>query len=221
MNFTRNAITHASRQLAEELREKGINDPLVMQGISMTPRDEFVSPGFRTRAWENEALPIQCGQTISQPYTVAWMTQLLNPRPGMKVLEIGTGSGYQAAVLHNMGIKVWSVERIPELLENARNTFDRMGYNIATQLADGTLGWSTFAPYDGILVTAGAPEVPASLLRQLAVGGRLVIPVGDRQTQRLEVIDRIAEDDFEVRDCGEFRFVPLIGRRGWNEESSN
>ena len=193
----------------------------MLNGISLTQRDEFVSSGFQTRAWENEALPIECGQTISQPFTVAWMTQLLEPRAGMRVLEIGTGSGYQAAVLYNMGIRVWSVERIADLLGNARKTFDRLGYNIATHLGDGTLGWSSFAPYEGILVTAGAPEVSQSLLRQLSIGGRLVIPVGDRSVQRLQVIQRVGEEEFEVQDRGEFRFVPLIGRRGWADENTN
>ena len=218
---SRNGVTSGSRQLADELSEKGITDELVLQGIHLTPRDEFVPRGFQRRAWENEALPIDCGQTISQPYTVAWMTQLLEPYKGMKVLEIGTGSGYQAAVLHNMGIKVWSVERIPELLEDARNTFDRLGYNIPTHLGDGTLGWSAYGPYHGILVTAGAPSVSGSLLRQLAIGGRLVIPVGDKRSQRLQMIERLDEEDYDVRDCGEFRFVPLIGRRGWNEDGVN
>ncbi len=216
-----NVLNGASLQLATELKEKGITNQLVLNGISLTQRDEFVSSGFRTRAWENEALPIECGQTISQPYTVAWMTQLLEPYEGMKVLEIGTGSGYQAAVLYNMGIRVWSVERIADLLANARKTFDRLGYNIATHLGDGTLGWSTFAPYDGILVTAGAPDVPQSLMRQLTVGGRLVIPVGDKSVQRLQVIQRVSEDEYEVQDRGEFRFVPLIGRRGWIDEKKN
>lgn len=212
--------TSASRHLVEELREKGITDERVLEGIARTPRQEFVPAGFRKRAYENEALPIDCGQTISQPYTVAFMTQLLHPAEGMKVLEIGTGSGYQAAVLSNMGVRVWSVERIPELLREARERFDRFGIRVATHLGDGTLGWSAFAPYDGIIVTAGAPGVPGTLVKQLKVGGLLVIPVGDKAMQRLEVIRRVSEDEYDVQDYGEFRFVPLIGRRGWEEQSA-
>lgn len=212
--------TNASRHLMEELRAKGITDSRVLQGIARTPRQEFVPAGFRRRAYENEALPIDCGQTISQPFTVAYMTQLLHPRKGMKVLEIGTGSGYQAAVLYNMGVNVWSVERIPELLREARERFERLGIRVATHLGDGTLGWNNFAPYDGIIVTAGAPTVPGTLVKQLTIGGLLIIPVGDKTMQRLEVIRRVSEDEYEVEDHGEFRFVPLIGRRGWGEEST-
>lgn len=218
-NLVGSGSARANRRLAQELEEKGITNELVLRAVAATPREEFVHASFRGRAYENEALPIDCGQTISQPYTVAFMTQLLDPRPGMKVLEIGTGSGYQAALLHNMGVKVWSVERIADLLQEARARFAALGYDIATHLGDGTLGWSAVAPYDGILVTAGSPKVPGALLRQLAEGGRLIIPVGDRSVQRLEVVTRTGPEEFEVEDMGEFRFVPLIGRRGWADDT--
>ena len=206
-----------SQHLSDELRSKGIENEIVLKSIAGVPREWFVSEGFKARAYDNEALPIACGQTISQPYTVARMTQLLNPFEGMKVLEIGTGSGYQASVLSELGARVWSIERMPELLETARSTFERHGITVATRLGDGTVGWSEFAPYDGIIVTAGAPKIPSPLMNQLSIGGRLVIPVGEKQLQQLFVVERLTEDDFDVSEHGEFRFVPLIGKRGWDD----
>jgi len=204
-------------ELIDQLKEKGIRNPDVLRAIAETPREEFVAPSFRWRAYTDEALPIDCGQTISQPYTVAVMTEALQPFKGMKVLEIGTGSGYQAAVLSSLGVRVWSIERQADLFRIARERFDRAGIPVATKLGDGSVGWSEFAPYDGILVTAGAPTIPDALTRQLAVGGRLVIPVGNRQEQRLNIVTRVSDDEFETDDVGEFRFVPLIGKRGWEE----
>ncbi|MCB0711520.1 MAG: protein-L-isoaspartate(D-aspartate) O-methyltransferase [Ignavibacteriae bacterium] len=203
--------------LAEELRENGIDNPEVLKAIAEIPREWFVPEGFRARAYDNEALPIDCGQTISQPYTVARMTQLLNPFQGMKVLEIGTGSGYQAAVLSAIGCRVWSIERVPDLLQTARHRLEKHGFHVATRLGDGTVGWSEYAPYDGIIVTAGAPKIPSPFVSQLSIGGRLVIPVGEKATQQLFVVTRIDEEDYEVEEHGEFRFVPLIGKRGWEE----
>ena len=202
-------------RLSEELQDQGIDNPDVLKAVAEIPREWFVPEGFRGRAYENEALPIDCGQTISQPYTVARMTQLLHPYDGMRVLEIGTGSGYQAAVLSAIGCRVWSIERVPELLKTARQRLEAHGFHVATRLGDGTVGWSEFAPYDGIIVTAGAPKIPSPLVAQLAVGGRLVIPVGKKDTQQLFVVTRVSEDDYEVEEYGEFRFVPLIGKRGW------
>ena len=207
----------SARHLSEELRKKGIDNEALLKAIEEIPREWFVPEGFRSRAYDNEALPIDCGQTISQPWTVARMTQLLNPREGMKVLEIGTGSGYQAAVLAAMGIRVWSIERVPELLKTARKRLEEHKFHVATRLGDGTIGWGEFAPYDGILVTAGSPKIPAPLVQQLAIDGRLIIPVGKRDAQQLFVVTRLSEDDYDVEEYGEFRFVPLIGKRGWKE----
>ncbi len=214
------ATASARAELIDHLRESGIRDERVLHAIAMVPREEFVQDAFRHRAYEDSALPIACGQTISQPYTVAMMTQLLEAEPGMKVLEVGTGSGYQAAVLHTLGLKVFTIERHFELLQNARAVFQKLGYNIASHLGDGTLGWSTFAPYDRIVVTAGAPDIPTSLLRQLAPDGRLVIPIGGRQQQRMQAAIKIGDtSQYDVFDYGEFKFVPLVGRNAWDQES--
>ncbi len=205
----------ARAELLRELRQQGIENDAVLAAIGSVPREAFVSEAFGARAYENSALPIDCRQTISQPYTVAFMTQLLNPTPGDRVLEIGTGSGYQAAVLFNMGVRVFTIERHNELHRHAEATFERLGMDIACHCGDGTIGWSGYAPYDGIIVTAGAPDVPKALTDQLAAGGRLVIPVGDKQDQTLYRITRDADGNLSGEEFHEFRFVPLIGRQGW------
>jgi protein-L-isoaspartate(D-aspartate) O-methyltransferase len=211
---------HSARQeLLNKLKERGIEDPTVLHAIAQVPREEFVAPAFRHRAYDDDALPIEQSQTISQPFTVAAMSQYLESKPGMSVLEIGTGSGYQAAVLWFMGLRVFTVERHAELLHQARTRLERLGCNVASHLGDGTLGWSAFAPYDRIIVTAGAPSIPSTLLRQLAPDGRLVIPVGGSDEQQLQVIVRLGDrNEYDVFDYGEFRFVPLIGRKGWGSE---
>lgn len=209
----------ARSELIEMLRERGITDERVLQAISLVPREVFTPSAFQQRAYEDSALPISCGQTISQPYTVAMMTQLLEAQPGMKVLEIGTGSGYQAAVLHAMGMKVFSIERHADLLADARRNLEKIGANVATHLGDGTLGWSSYAPYDRIIVTAGAPRIPSPLLRQLAPDGRLVIPIGNRDLQRMEVAIKVGDtNEYDLYDYGEFKFVPLIGRNAWDKD---
>jgi protein-L-isoaspartate(D-aspartate) O-methyltransferase len=177
-------------------------------------RHLFVPEPFTNRSYEDSALPIGKGQTISQPYTVAFMTQALGVRAGDKILEIGTGSGYQSSVLSVLGARVFSIERDHELLAGARKMFDRLGYRIATKGGDGTVGWNEFAPYNGIIVTAGAPDVPRPLTEQLAEGGKLVIPVGTLQQQALIVITRHCEE-FIRREIEGFKFVPLIGKMGW------
>jgi protein-L-isoaspartate(D-aspartate) O-methyltransferase len=210
---------HALQGLLDELRSKGITDERVLGAIARIPREEFVPATFRHRAYDDDALPIACAQTISQPYTVAMMSQLLEARPDMSVLEIGTGSGYQAAVLYFMGLRVFTVERHAELLKEARERLARIGVNVATHLGDGTVGWSQFAPYDRIIVTAGAPTVPGALLRQLAPNGRLVVPVGGTDAQQMKVVDRRGDgEEFDIADAGSFKFVPLIGRNGWSRE---
>lgn len=216
---TLSSFSIACNELIALLREKGVRDERVLRAVSLVPREEFVPSAFRHRAYEDSALPIGSGQTISQPYTVAMMTQLLEAEPGMKVLEIGTGSGYQAAVLHMMGLKVFTIERHYDLLHQARITLDKIGCNVASHLGDGTLGWSSFAPYDRIIVTAGAPTIPSSLLKQLAPNGRMVIPTGGREAQRMEVVMKLGDsNEYDVYDYGEFKFVPLIGRNAWDRD---
>lgn len=194
---------------------KGITDPSVLNVMAKVERHLFVEAPFINRAYEDSALPIGHQQTISQPYTVAFMTQALAPKPGDKVLEVGTGSGYQAVILAMMGCRVFTIERHLGLLTGARKMFDSLELRIASKGGDGTIGWSEFAPFDGIIVTAGAPEVPESLKKQLADGGRLVIPVGDRDIQKL-VIMRREGDLFLKEEVFGFKFVPLVGKNGWS-----
>ncbi|MCK6602700.1 MAG: protein-L-isoaspartate(D-aspartate) O-methyltransferase [Bacteroidetes bacterium] len=202
--------------LISVLRKKGISDEQVLTAVSRVPRHEFIQSSLVHRAYEDVALPIGLGQTISQPYTVAIMTQSLRVSPGMKILEIGTGSGYQAAVLKAAGCQVFSIERHLELMTKARTTLERLGMDIACRCADGTLGWSQFAPFDGIIVTAGGPLIPDPLKKQLKTGARLVIPVGDDKVQNLHVITRLADDRFSTEVIEGFKFVPLIGKEGWS-----
>lgn len=209
---------HAYRrnQLVESLREKMISDEKVLDAIRAIPRHLFVDTALENRAYEDSALPIGKGQTISQPYTVAVQTELLQVRPGQKILEIGTGSGYQTAILCEMGADVYSVERHDELLRKAREHLGMLGYRARMKSGDGTLGWSAYAPYHGILVTAGAPVVPEELFRQLEIGGRLVVPVGDHEKQVMLRITRIDEENYSEESFKTFKFVPLIGEKGWH-----
>jgi len=197
------------------LRDRLITDERILKAMATVERHLFVPEPFTGKAYDDSALPIGRGQTISQPYTVAFMTQALGVRPGDRILEIGTGSGYQGAVLAEMGARVFSIERDLDLLAGARKIFDRLNYRIATRGGDGTVGWNEFAPYNGIIVTAGAPDVPQPLIRQLADGAKLVIPVGSLQYQALIVITRRGEE-FDRREIEGFKFVPLIGKMGWS-----
>jgi protein-L-isoaspartate(D-aspartate) O-methyltransferase len=203
-------------EMLDLIRSRGISDERVLGALRSVDRHLFVPGPFASRAYEDTALPIGHGQTISQPYTVAFMTEALGCVEGDKVLEVGTGSGYQAAVLSAMGMHVFSIERNLELLSGARKIFDRLGLRVVTRGGDGTVGWSQHAPYQGILVTAAAPEVPAQLLKQLADRGKLVIPVGDREIQSIVVVTRHG-DDFERTASAGFKFVPLIGKAGWGK----
>jgi protein-L-isoaspartate(D-aspartate) O-methyltransferase len=203
--------------LVEKLRKRGITDEVVLKAISVVDRDKFIPDALKMHAYKDIALPIGYGQTISQPYTVAYMTQALELKSDENVLEIGTGSGYQGAILEKMGMKVYSIERQFEIYINTQKLFDKLGIRVHTKYGDGTIGWDEYSPFDGIIVTAGSPSIPASLKKQLANGGRLVIPVGDKRTQILKVIRKLDEDSFEVNDIPEFAFVPLIGREGWNK----
>lgn len=204
------------KKLVEEIRRKGIRDPRVLQAIENTPRHLFVDSALENRAYEDSALPISCGQTISQPYTVAAQTELLEIEEGDKVLEIGTGSGYQAAILAYLGAKVYSIERHEPLYLSARAILKELGYRPNLKCGDGTVGWSAYAPYDGIVVTAGAPVVPEDLIKQLSVGGRLIVPVGDQKVQTMTRITRISDNEFNQEQLKQYKFVPLIGEKGWN-----
>jgi protein-L-isoaspartate(D-aspartate) O-methyltransferase len=207
-----------ARMVDEQIARRGVRDERVLAAMRDVPRHEFVGPRETFAAYWDRALPIEQGQTISQPYMVAAMTEALALPQHSRVLEIGTGSGYQAAVLSLIADDVISVERHEPLARDARERLDRLGYrNVRVVVGDGTLGWADTAPYDGILVTAGAPAVPEMLRQQLAEGGRLVIPVGDEHLQRLLVVTR-AGDRFEERRGETCAFVPLIGQNAWPEK---
>jgi len=208
------------QNLVDKLREKGIKNDRVLDAFNHIPRHKFVDTALEDRAYQDSALPIGRGQTISQPYTVARQTELLEVFPGEKVLEIGTGSGYQAAILCALGAKVYSVERHKKLYEKARDTLRELGYSVEMKLGDGTLGWSAYAPYDAIVVTAGAPVVPDDLVDQLNVNGRLVVPVGDAKKQEMVRVLKLRENEFEEERYRDFKFVPLVGEKGWKDEGN-
>jgi protein-L-isoaspartate(D-aspartate) O-methyltransferase len=196
-----------------QVQARGVRDARVLAAMRKVPREEFIPEGLREFAYEDSPLPIAADQTISQPYIVAFMVEALALAGGEKVLEIGAGSGYAAAVLGEIAGRVFTIERIEELAEGARSVLERLGYhNVSVRHGDGTRGWPEEAPFDAIVVTAGGPEVPASLKRQMRVGGRIVIPVGkDACVQALLRITRVAEDEFEQEDLADVRFVPLVG----------
>jgi protein-L-isoaspartate(D-aspartate) O-methyltransferase len=204
------------RMVELQLKRRGISDPRVLQAFLAVPRHEFVPERHRGQAYRDTPLPIGEGQTISQPYMVASMTQAAGIEPGHRVLEIGTGSGYQAAILAEMGASVFSVDRIASLAETARRVLDRLGYPVSIRVGDGTLGWPEEAPFDRILVTAGAPSLPEPLPKQLLEGGRLIIPLEDGYSQVLQIVSRTAEG-FEQKRGERCTFVPLIGRHGWRQ----
>tara|TARA_Y100001935_G_scaffold224429_1_gene200898 strand:+ start:281 stop:895 length:615 start_codon:yes stop_codon:yes gene_type:complete len=198
-------------KLAEVVASKGIKDGRVLEAIRTVPRHLFLDSGFEDHAYQDKAFPIGAEQTISQPYTVAFQTELLQVKPGDKILEIGTGSGYQAAVLLHLKAKVYTIERQQELFKKTRLFFEKMGYRPKKMVfGDGYKGLPQEAPFDGIIVTAGAPEVPKALLSQLKVGGRLVIPVGIEE-QTMVLFERKSEKKFEKKEMGAFRFVPMLG----------
>ncbi len=205
------------RQLVKTLIDKGINDEAVINAIQAVPRHYFFEKAFLEHAYQDKAFPIGEGQTISQPYTVAVQTQLLNIKPGDKVLEIGTGSGYQCCILMELGAKVFTIEYNKKLYERAKVQLRTMGYRPHFRLGDGTKGWPTFAPYDKIIVTAGAPSVPEALIEQLAPGGILVIPVGGEDHQEMLRIIKEADGKLKTEKHDYFRFVPLVGKHGWRK----
>ena len=207
------------RALVELLRRRGIRDERVLAALAAVPRHLFFAAEFEAHAYQDKAFPIGEGQTISQPYTVAYQTELLQVRPGQRVLEVGTGSGYQCAVLLQLTVYVCSIEWSPVLFERTRQRLLAQPELLATgaelYCGDGSIGLPARAPFDRILVTAGAPAPPPALLRQLTRGGQLVIPVGDAQSQRMVRITRESETGFVREEFEEFRFVPLLGQQGW------
>jgi len=203
------------RRLVEALQERGVRDLAVLHAFDQTPRHLFVPTAMRHRAYEDSALPIGNGQTISQPSTHARYLELLALTGKERVLEIGTGSGYQTVLLSHLASQVFSIERVGTLVTKARDAIRAAGAsNVSLLAGDGTLGWRDYSPYDAFLVTAGSPTVPTPLAEQLAEGGRLLIPIGDREEQILTLFTRRGEE-LERRDIGAARFVPLIGKYGW------
>ncbi len=198
------------KKLVNGLKIKGIRDEKVLEAIGKVPRHLFMESSFLNFAYKDQAFPIGSGQTISQPYTVAFQTQLLQVEKNDKVLEVGTGSGYQAAVLLEMGARVFTIERQKELFQKTQSFLPEIGYHPACFFGDGYKGLPNFAPFDKILVTAGAPSVPETLKEQLKVGGRMVIPVGKENRQEMMVVIRVSEEEFELEKHGGFVFVPLL-----------
>jgi len=194
----------------ETVAEKGIKDQRILDAIAKIPRHQFMDSSFDSFAYKDVPFPIGAGQTISQPYTVAFQTELLQIVKGEKVLEVGTGSGYQACVLAELGAKVYTIERQKLLYDKTRPFLIQMGYRVKTFYGDGYKGLPTFAPFDKILITAGAPEVPPDLLAQMKIGGRMVIPVGGQQGQKMTLIERISEHEYNRSFHGDFAFVPLL-----------
>jgi protein-L-isoaspartate(D-aspartate) O-methyltransferase len=207
------------RMVATQIEARGITDPLVLDAMRIVPRERFVPASLAKFAYDDGPLPIGHGQTISQPYIVAVMAQAAGLKPGARALEIGTGSGYGAAVLSRIAAEVYTVERVGALAAAARASLAKLGYaNVHVLEGDGSLGWADHAPYDAIVVTAGGPRVPRTLLNQLAVGGRLVMPVGPvARHQRLVRVTRTDAHEYAYEDLEEVAFVPLIGAEGWTE----
>jgi len=201
--------------LVRTVKSKGINDEAVLAALRKVPRHFFFDKAFLEHAYQDKAFPIGEGQTISQPYTVAFQTQLLGIKEGDKVLEIGTGSGYQCCILLELGAKVYTIEFIKPLFQKTRKMLPKMGYNPFFFHGDGSRGLPKLAPFDKILVTAGAPSVPKALVSQLAVSGKLVIPVGDTVHQRMLCLTKVSEDEVSKKYHDYFCFVPLLGEFGW------
>ncbi|MHC1707388.1 MAG: protein-L-isoaspartate(D-aspartate) O-methyltransferase [Bacteroidales bacterium] len=198
------------KKLIEAIRKKGIEDELVLKAMEIIPRHFFFDSGFLEFAYEDKPFPIGAGQTISQPYTVAFQSQLLHVKKSEKVLEIGTGSGYQACILAEMGARVFSVERQKLLFQKAREFIPGLGYPVKLFYGDGYKGLPSFAPFDKILITAAAPFIPEPLKEQLKIGGILVVPVGSGNTQIMTTLTKVSEHEFLLKEHGQFRFVPLL-----------
>lgn len=201
--------------LVKEVAEKGIKDQKVLNALTKIPRHFFFDSIFETHAYEDKAFPIGSGQTISQPYTVAFQSELLEIKKGDKILEIGTGSGYQSAVLIELGATVFTIEYQKALYEKTKIFLPKLGYKPTFFFGDGSKGIPSHAPYDGIIVTAGAPTVPKELLKQLKIGGKLIIPVGDGKTQTMLKLTLNDKNKVSKKEYNQFRFVPLLGEKGW------
>jgi protein-L-isoaspartate(D-aspartate) O-methyltransferase len=211
-------ITSRQRMIDTQLRRRGIRDARVLGAMASVPRELFVETPTVAMAYEDTPLPIAAGQTISQPYMVAYMAEALQLEPGDVVLEIGTGSGYAAAVLSMIAGRVYTIERVPELAETARERLQALGYRqIEVKCGDGTLGWPEHAPFQAIVCAASGPSVPQSLLDQLDVYGRLVMPIDTPHGQTLVRVTRHSHEGFVTTDLGAVRFVPLIGEQGWSQ----
>jgi len=208
--------------VAEQIEPRGVTDQRVLQAMREVPRERFVDPDYADQAYEDRPLPIAEGQTICQPFIVALMAQAAEIKPGDRVLEIGSGSGYGAAVLSQLASRVWSIERHPRLARMAGSRIAELGRaNVTVLRADGTNGWPPAAPFDAIIVTAGGPVVPEPLKQQLSVGGRLIIPVGTQgSVQKLMKVTRASAAEWIEEDLGAVQFVPLVGEHGWNGESA-
>ncbi len=216
MERTRDAYeTARARMVEEQLVQRGVTDARVLGAMRRVPRHLFVEGPLRDRAHGDHPLPIGEEQTISQPYIVGFMTQLLELRGQEKVLEVGTGSGYQTAVLAELARRVCSIERLPRLAERARALLEQLGHdNVWVRVGSGTLGWPDEAPFDRIIVTAGGPSIPPPLFQQLGEGGRMVVPVGDVANQTLTVVEKV-RGEMKTRPCGDCKFVKLVGKYAW------
>jgi protein-L-isoaspartate(D-aspartate) O-methyltransferase len=197
-------------KLVDEIHRKGIRDERVLEAIRKVPRHLFMDSGFIRFAYKDQAFPIGSGQTISQPYTVAFQTELLDVRPMDKVLEIGTGSGYQAAVLIEMGARVYTIERQKDLYLKVQMQLPKMGYKPSFFYGDGYQGLPTYSPFDRILITAAAPEIPAALVEQLKIGGKMVVPLGGPGSQVMTLLEKKSRDEYTTRENGYFVFVPMV-----------
>lgn len=203
------------RALVQKIKAKGIQDPRVLEALGTVPRHAFLDNAFQEHAYQDKAFQIGEGQTISQPYTVAFQSELLRVQAGHRILEVGTGSGYQCSVLLELGAKVYSVEYNLVLYRRTKALLRRLGYDATLVHGDGSQGLPVYAPYDGIIVTAGAPTVPQALIHQLKEGGRLIIPVGNRKKQEMLLITKGAEGKVSQKSYDYFSFVPLLGQDGW------
>ncbi len=211
----------ARDKLVKDLEKKGIFDKNVLNALFQVPRELFLDQSLFERAYDDMALPIEFNQTISQPYTVAFMTQLLELKHGDKVLEIGTGSGYQSMILKLCDAEVFTIERISQLYHKSKALFEMLNFNIHIELGDGSVGLPEFMPYDAIIVTAGLPSIPNELVKQLKINGKIVAPVGDLKSQTMTKLIRIDEEKFTITEHSKFRFVPLIGDKGWYIDDQN
>jgi protein-L-isoaspartate(D-aspartate) O-methyltransferase len=213
-------LSARERMVETQIARRGVRDPRVLEAMRSVPREAFVLPGSEEFAYEDQPLPIGEGQTISQPYVVALMIEAAGVSPGDRVLEVGAGSGYAAAVMSRIADRVYAIERHAALAEAAQQRLDRLGYgNVELRVGDGSRGWPEAAPFDAILVSASTPDVPDALKAQLAIGGRLVLPVGRRLFhQTLRKLTRTGVSDYEDEDLGSVAFVPLIGEQGWTED---